>query len=101
MTTNDDNVFALDATTGEGQVALARRTTSRSSSNFGIVANRGVALCDGHVFLLTLDMTIVVARRGDRRQLERRVPIARGGPGRVVELRLLRDERADLRATTV
>ena len=61
MTTNDDNVWALDALTGKvkwrwmpDDVAVFR--------NFGIVANRGVALCDGHVFVLTLDMTIVVAR---------------------------------------
>ena len=58
VTTNDDNVFALNATTGAvkwrwqpDNVAVFR--------NFGIVANRGVALCDGHVFVLTLDMTIV------------------------------------------
>ncbi|MGZ4389914.1 MAG: hypothetical protein ACXVZL_11090, partial [Gaiellaceae bacterium] len=57
LTTNDDNVWALDATTGKvkwrwtpDDVAVFR--------NFGIVANRGVALCDGHVFVLTLDMTI-------------------------------------------
>ena len=57
MTTNDDNVWALDAATGKirwrytpDNVAVFR--------NFGIVANRGVALCDGRVFVLTLDMTI-------------------------------------------
>jgi alcohol dehydrogenase (cytochrome c) len=57
MTTNDDNVWALKATTGDviwrfqpSNVALFR--------NFGIVANRGVAYCDGKLFLLTLDMHI-------------------------------------------
>jgi alcohol dehydrogenase (cytochrome c) len=79
VTTNDDNVWALDATTGKVEwrytpddVAVFR--------NFGIVANRGVALCDGHVFLLTLDMTIVQldARTGS---LQRRVAIAQAVPG--------------------
>ena len=27
--------------------------------NYGIVANRGVSYCDGKLFLLTLDMTLV------------------------------------------
>ncbi len=95
LTTNDDNVWALDATTGKvkwrwtpDDVAVFR--------NFGIVANRGVALCDGHVFVLTLDMTIASLDPATG-QLQRRVPIAQGGSGRVVELRLLGDERADLR----
>jgi PQQ-dependent dehydrogenase (methanol/ethanol family) len=79
VSTNDDNVFALNATTGAvkwrwqpDNVAVFR--------NFGIVANRGVALCDGHVFLLTLDMTIVSLDAGTGR-LERRVPIAKAVPG--------------------
>jgi PQQ-dependent dehydrogenase (methanol/ethanol family) len=79
LTTNDDNVWALDAVTGKvkwrwtpDDVAVFR--------NFGIVANRGVALCDGHVFVLTLDMTIaqIDAATG---QLQRRVPIAKAVPG--------------------
>ena len=48
--------------------------------NFGIVANRGVALCDGHVFVLTLDMTIVSLDPATGK-LERRVPIAKAVPG--------------------
>ncbi len=79
VSTNDGNVFALNATTGAvkwrwqpDNVAVFR--------NFGIVANRGVALCDGHVFLLTLDMTIVSLDRATGR-LERRVPIAKAVPG--------------------
>src|SRR5713101_1738017 len=79
MTTNDDNVWALDATTGKviwrwqpDDVAVFR--------NFGIVANRGVALCDGHVFVLTLDMTIASLDPATGR-LERRVPIAKAVPG--------------------
>ena len=47
--------------------------------NFGIVANRGVALCDGHVFVLTLDMTIAQLNPATG-SLERRMPIARTVP---------------------
>ena len=79
VTTNDDNVWALDATTGKvkwrytpDDVAVFR--------NFGIVANRGVALCDGHVFELTLDMTIVSLNPATG-ALQRRVPIAKAVPG--------------------
>jgi alcohol dehydrogenase (cytochrome c) len=79
VTTNDDNVWALDALTGKvkwrytpDDVAVFR--------NFGIVANRGVALCDGHVFELTLDMTIVSLNPATG-ALERRVPIAKAVPG--------------------
>ena len=82
MTTNDDNVWALDATTGKvkwrwtpDNVAVFR--------NFGIVANRGVALCDNHVFVLTLDMTIAQIDPATGK-LERRVPIARAVPGALV-----------------
>ena len=79
LTTNDDNVWALNATTGAvkwrwqpDNVAVFR--------NFGIVANRGVALCDGHVFVLTLDMTIASLDPATG-HLERRVPIAKAVPG--------------------
>jgi alcohol dehydrogenase (cytochrome c) len=79
VTTNDDNVWALDALTGK----VKWRWTPNDVAvfkNFGIVANRGVALCDGHVFVLTLDMTIVSldAQTG---KLEQQVPIARAVPG--------------------
>jgi alcohol dehydrogenase (cytochrome c) len=79
VTTNDDSVFALNATTG----AVKWRWTPDNVAvfrNFGIVANRGVALCDGHVFVLTLDMTIVSLDPATGR-LERRVPIAKAVPG--------------------
>jgi alcohol dehydrogenase (cytochrome c) len=79
LTTNDDNVWALDAVTGKvkwrytpDDVAVFR--------NFGIVANRGVALCDGHVFELTLDMTIVSLNPATG-ALQQRVPIAKAVPG--------------------
>ena len=79
MTTNDDNVWALKATTGDviwrfqpSNVALFR--------NFGIVANRGVAYCNDRVFLLTLDMTIVALDASSGKELQR-VPIANAVPG--------------------
>ena len=49
MTTNNDNVWALDATTGAGQVAMDTKSGGRLQ-RLRIVANRGVAFCDGHVF---------------------------------------------------
>ena len=79
VTTNDDNVWAIDAVTGK----VKWRWTPDNVAvfkNFGIVANRGVALCDGHVFVLTLDMTIVSLDAATGR-LEHRVPIARAVPG--------------------
>ena len=79
MTTNDDNVFAVDAATGKIKWRYAPDNVA-TFRNFGIVANRGVALCDGHVFMLTLDMTIVSLNPGTG-QLERRVAIAKAVPG--------------------
>ena len=79
LTTNDDNVWALNAVTG----AVKWRWTPNDVAvfkNFGIVANRGVAVCDGHVFVLTLDMTIVQLDQATG-QLQRRVPIDEAVPG--------------------
>jgi PQQ-dependent dehydrogenase (methanol/ethanol family) len=58
MTTNNDNVWALDATTGQVKWHWSPNDVA-VFSDFGQVANRGVALCDGHVFVLTLNMQIV------------------------------------------
>jgi alcohol dehydrogenase (cytochrome c) len=79
VTTNDDNVWAVDALTGK----VKWRWTPNDVAvfkNFGIVANRGVALCDGHVFVLTLDMTIA-SLNPQTGELEQRVPIAKAVPG--------------------
>jgi glucose dehydrogenase len=82
MTTNDGNVWALDATTG----AVKWRWTPNDVavfSDFGIVANRGVALCDGHVFVLTLDMNIVQLNQATG-ALQQEVPISQAVPGATV-----------------
>ena len=95
MTTNDANVFAIDGATGK-ILWHFKPANSGLFKNFGIVANRGLAYCDGALFLLTLDMHLnklnptngALARPGRDRP---------GGARRRLELRLLRDERADLR----
>ena len=78
VTTNDDNVFALNAVTGDviwrwkpDNVAIFR--------NFGIAASRGVAYCRGKLYIATLDMFLVSidARTG---KLVRRVPISAAVP---------------------
>jgi alcohol dehydrogenase (cytochrome c) len=79
VTTNDNNVFALDATTGRviwrykpSNVAVFR--------NFGIVANRGVAYCGKRLFVATLDMHLVALRPSDGQVLAR-VPASSAVPG--------------------
>src|SRR3954462_1865283 len=83
MTTNDDNVWALDADTGKvkwrytpDDVAVFR--------NFGIVANRGVAGWANRVFLLTLDSMILALHPQPGKQLTRG-PIARAVQGAVAD----------------
>src|ERR1700676_383239 len=79
MTTNNDTVWALDATTG----TVKWRWTPNDVavfSDFGIVANRGVALCDGHIFVLTLDMRIIELNPATG-VLQKQVPIASAVPG--------------------
>jgi PQQ-dependent dehydrogenase (methanol/ethanol family) len=79
MTTNDDNVWALDPTTGK-ILWRWRPDNVAVFKNFGIVANRGVAVCDGRVFVLTLDMTIAELKESDG-TLIARVPIGLAVPG--------------------
>ncbi len=55
VTTNDANVFAIDGATGK-ILWHYKPANSGLFKNFGIVANRGLAYCDGALFLLTLDM---------------------------------------------
>ncbi len=55
VTTNDAQVFALDGSTGK-VIWHFKPQNSGMFKNFGIVANRGLAYCNGALFLLTLDM---------------------------------------------
>ena len=95
MTTNNDNVWALDATTGKVKWRWSPNDVA-VFSDFGQVANRGVALCDGHVFVLTLNMQIVSLESGDRRAPARGADLGRRAQ-RGGGLWLLGDQRADLR----
>ena len=79
VTTGEGKTYALDATTGNviwkwypDNVAVFNKA--------GIVANRGVAVCDGKVFVLNIDMTITMlnASTGD---VIKRVPISSAVPG--------------------
>jgi PQQ-dependent dehydrogenase (methanol/ethanol family) len=79
VTTNDNNVFGLDATTG--RVRWRYTPPNRAVfNNFGIVANRGVGYCAGRLFLATLDMHLVALHPRTGRVL-RRVAIADSVPG--------------------
>jgi alcohol dehydrogenase (cytochrome c) len=64
VTTNDDNVLALDGATGK---VLWQYKPSNSGffKNFGIAANRGVAYCDGRLFIAQLDMKLVALSPSD------------------------------------
>ena len=79
MTTGDANVFSIDATNG---TVLWRWTPKNTAifRNFGIVANRGVAVCGGHVYVLLLDMSIVELDASTG-ALVKQVPIAQAVPG--------------------
>jgi alcohol dehydrogenase (cytochrome c) len=69
-TTNDNNVFAINGTTGK--VIWRYEPPNRAVfSNFGIVANRGVASCAGRLFLATLDMHLVALDRRTGKVLNR------------------------------
>ncbi len=79
VTSNDDNVFRIDAATGK-IVWQYKPADTGVFKNFGIVANRGVAYCNGKLFLLTLDMHINELSPADG-HLIKRVTIARDVPG--------------------
>ena len=79
QTTNDAQVFALDGATGK-VIWHYKPSNSGLFKNFGIVANRGLAYCDGALFLLTLDMHLnkLDAKTG---ALLGRVAISKAVPG--------------------
>jgi alcohol dehydrogenase (cytochrome c) len=66
VTTNDDNVFALDGPTGK-VIWQYKPPNSGMFKNFGIVANRGLAYCNGRLFISQLDMKLVALRPSDGR----------------------------------
>ncbi len=68
VTTNDDNVFALDGTTGK-VLWQYKPTNSALFKNFGIAANRGLAYCDGRLFLSQLNMRLVALDPSDGKVL--------------------------------
>jgi PQQ-dependent dehydrogenase (methanol/ethanol family) len=79
VTTNDANVFAVDGATGAIKWHF-KPANSGLFKNFGIVANRGLAYCDGALFLLTLDMHINKLNPSTG-ALEGRVAIGAAVPG--------------------
>jgi alcohol dehydrogenase (cytochrome c) len=79
VTTNEGSVWAVDAPTGR---IIYRYDPHKFAlySNFGIVANRGVAYCNGRIFIATLDMHLVMLRARDGKVLKD-VDIAKVVPG--------------------
>ena len=100
VTTNDNNVFALDGDDRQGEVASTSRGTAASSSTSASSRTAASRYCDGKLFMPTLDMTLVALRPSDGELVgqDRDQPVR---PGAVGELRLLGDERADLRERSV
>jgi alcohol dehydrogenase (cytochrome c) len=58
VTTGSDFVFAIDARTGK-EIWEFVPSNSAIFKNYGVNANRGVAYCDGKLFLATLDMRLI------------------------------------------
>jgi PQQ-dependent dehydrogenase (methanol/ethanol family) len=83
VTTSNDYVFAVDGASGK-VIWHWKPSDTGIFENFGVTANRGVAYCDGKVFVLTLDMKLVSldARTG---QLVKEVAISDAVPGARIE----------------
>src|SRR5579885_1709882 len=79
VTSGDDQVFAVNGVTGAMLWHYAPSNLA-TFKNYGIVANRGVTWCDGKLYLLTLDMTIVELDPATGNQLAR-VAIGHALPG--------------------
>jgi len=58
VTASNDWVFAIDGGSGKIRWYWKPKNTG-VFANYGVNANRGVAYCDGKVYMLTLDMQIV------------------------------------------
>jgi PQQ-dependent dehydrogenase (methanol/ethanol family) len=79
VTTADDFVFAIDG--GSGKTLWEWKPSNLGVfANYGVNANRGVAVCDGRVFVLTLDMNIVALDQATGKLLQQ-VPISDSVPG--------------------
>ncbi len=79
VTTANDWVFAVDG--GSGKVLWHWKPADTGVfSNYGVNANRGVAYCDGRVYLLTLDMQIV-SLDANSGKLVKQVAISDAVPG--------------------
>ena len=79
VTTANDYVFAIDGGSGK-ELWEWKPSNTGIFANYGVNANRGVALCDGKVFLLTLDMNIVSLDAATGK-LVKEVPISASVPG--------------------
>ncbi len=79
VTTSDDYVFAIQGGTGK-ELWEWKPSNTGVFANYGVNANRGVAYCDGKVFLLTLDMQIV-SLDASTGKLVKEVPISDAVPG--------------------
>ena len=94
VTTANGFVFAVDG--GSGKVLWKWKPSNTGVfANYGVNANRGVAYCDGKVFLLTLDMHIV-SLDASTGKLVKQVAISDSCPGSGFAVQLLRDAGADL-----
>ena len=92
-TTNDAQVFAFNGATGK-VIWHYKPSNSGLFKNFGIVANRGLAYCDGALFMLTLDMHLNKLNPANGALLGR---VAIGRPGRTRYGRSRRSSRAGAR----
>ena len=70
FTSADDQVFAVNGSNGNLLWHWAPSNVA-TFKNYGIVVNRGLAYCDGKLFLLTLDMTLVAIDPATGNQLGR------------------------------
>lgn len=79
VTTSNDFVFAISGTSGK-VLWQYKPSDTGVYSDYGVNTNRGVAYCNGEVYLLSLDMHIVAlnASNGD---VVQDVPIADAVPG--------------------
>ncbi len=64
VTTNNNFAFAIDGATGKVKWEYRPRN-SGLFVNFGVAANRGLAYCDGKLFMTTLDMQLIALRPSD------------------------------------